>query len=554
MTNGAYGRNENIALNVIPMITGSISLASSGTIAVMILKCEKRLTYPFRRLIFGLSIADVLQSLAMVTGPFALPASQDPLHKSHGSTFTCELQGFALHIGFAGVPMYVLSLSIYYLCAVKYNINDKVFSRKIEPWLHAISILWTLAGGIACWSSGVFNIMRSGNICWYTPFPYDCVTNDEVECIRGQNAFTFGWIFGGSNAITLAGIITCLVGVCRTVINQEKRMDAYRFSVRVSMESERSERGFKRRLSSMLPSALRFSSNSTDENPAAGAPASLAPSLRNSSYVQRVSRKSKKKKRDTMTQASLYIVAFLVSCIWAYLYGFLVTLGVDVPFAINVLFCIFYPLGGLFNILVYTRPKLTSVRRRYPDLSWIRCFVEVIKAGVEVPEIIISSERGSRDGSDSARFPNSRNSGDEDTMPKSKPRSFSLLIAQAMPKSKRPARRSTSDAAELERAAVPINLELNESDSAGPVPSQDRSVALSTKFALDEQSDLLLKEVPESKDLEEPSIQECAASLHTGEGDLEDFLPGDEIINTMSEEKRGRSTSVTFQDVDRNKE
>ena len=321
------------ALYLCPMITGSISLIGSSTISVMILKSPDKLSTPFRRLIFGLSVADVIQSLAMVLGPFSLPKDMDGVLWSNGNRTTCDIQGFALHVGFAGVPMYMLSLSVYYLCAVKYNRSDKHFSRKIEPWLHIVSIAWTLAGGIACLLSGSFNIMRSGNICWYTPLPYDCVTNDDVECIRGELAFTFGWIFGGSNAITLGGIIYCLVGVCRTVVNQEKRNDKYRFSGSIAAADHPSDCGnrssISRRLSSAV-SSIRHSLVSSQIDQTSSDIIAASTSIRQSVYVTRIMERSERRKAETMKQASLYVLAFIWTCIWAYLYGFLVTVGLNV--------------------------------------------------------------------------------------------------------------------------------------------------------------------------------------------------------------------------------
>lgn len=386
----SFSYAQNFALRICPIVSGSLSFISSSTITIMILKCDDKLAYPFRRIIFGLSISDVIQSLSMILAPFSLPREVDVMNWSTGNQFTCDLQGFSLHVGFAGVPMYVLSLSVYFLCAVKYNLNDKAFARKIEPYLHGTSILWTVIGGIACWATSVFNVMGAGNVCWYTPFPANCITNDDVECIRGEKAFTFGWIFGGSNAITLVCIIYCLVGVCRTVTQQEKRNAAHRFVGSINSSACQSEQGILRRMS-VLASSLRSSAN--------GLPSEYTPStaLRQSTYIQRNVKRAERRKRETMTQAALYIVSFLASCVWAYLYGLLVTFGVeDIPFTICLLFSIFYPLGGFFNILVYTRPKVLLLRKRQSDLSWLRAFGAVIRAGVEVPEIVIRSSQSSR--------------------------------------------------------------------------------------------------------------------------------------------------------------
>jgi len=403
-------------LYVLPIISGSVSLLGSGAIAAMILMSAEKLSRPFRRLIFGLSVMDIIQSLAMTLGPFSLPADLDGVLWSMGNTTTCDIQGFALHIGFAGVPMYMLSLTIYYLYVIKFSMKDKIFSTRIEPWLHLVSIGWTIGGGIACWATGSFNMMESGNICWYTPSPHDCVANDDVDCVRGAHAFAFGWIFGGSNFATLCCIIYCLHEVCRTVIEQEEKNDRYRFrgsvcarseplrsSVPTSESSESRRASFVSLASSIrrIPSLFKQILNSEDirEPNLENVSSSI---LTSRSYAQRAIEKSEKRKRETKIQASLYVYAFLFTCIWAYIYGFLVTIGVSVPYIIIFLFSVFYPLGGFFNILVYTRPKINSVRKKNTGLSWFRSFALVIRAGGDVPSSIpiMSSSQNSYSGID----------------------------------------------------------------------------------------------------------------------------------------------------------
>eukprot|EP00553_Chaetoceros_curvisetus_P001335 CAMPEP_0204622506 /NCGR_PEP_ID=MMETSP0717-20131115/8152_1 /ASSEMBLY_ACC=CAM_ASM_000666 /TAXON_ID=230516 /ORGANISM="Chaetoceros curvisetus" /LENGTH=90 /DNA_ID=CAMNT_0051637237 /DNA_START=872 /DNA_END=1141 /DNA_ORIENTATION=- len=48
----------------------------------------------------------------------------------------------------------------------------------------------------------------------------------------------------------------------------------------------------------------------------------------------------------------------------------------------------FFPLGGFLNILVYTRPKVASLRRTHPECSRIRGFWMVLHAGGEIPDEI----------------------------------------------------------------------------------------------------------------------------------------------------------------------
>jgi hypothetical protein len=44
-------------------------------------------------------------------------------------------------------------------------------------------------------------------------------------------------------------------------------------------------------------------------------------------------------------------------------------------------YVVFYPLNGLFTILIYTRPDVVNLRRGNPEYSWLRAFAMVLKDG-----------------------------------------------------------------------------------------------------------------------------------------------------------------------------
>ena len=46
---------------------------------------------------------------------------------------------------------------------------------------------------------------------------------------------------------------------------------------------------------------------------------------------------------------------------------------------------LFLPSSGLFNIFIYTRPKVLILKEKYPRLSWIERFLSVIYCGGEIP-------------------------------------------------------------------------------------------------------------------------------------------------------------------------
>ena len=88
-----------------------------------------------------------------------------------------------------------------------------------------------------------------------------------------------------------------------------------------------------------------------------------------------------------MIQAFLYSGVFLAVYALYCVQGFLLFAGImRTPFAFSIVLCTLFPLGGFFNILVYTRPSVVTLHRRYSEYSWLRALWMVLKAGGEVPE------------------------------------------------------------------------------------------------------------------------------------------------------------------------
>jgi len=70
----------------------------------------------------------------------------------------------------------------------------------------------------------------------------------------------------------------------------------------------------------------------------------------------------------------------------------LIVLGIIVDFhptppamPVYILATCIYPIGGVSNILIHTRPQVVTLRRRNPNMSRIRCFWIVLRNGGEAP-------------------------------------------------------------------------------------------------------------------------------------------------------------------------
>ena len=163
--------------------SASISFVSSLTMATAIVRSDGGLTSPYRRLIFGLSLSDVLQSSGLIAGPFASPAS-DISPFGVGNQGTCSAQGFVLDLAEHGIPMYICALSYYYYCKLTCHMSDEEFSRRIEWKVHCGIWLLGLSFSIAALATKSLNPYGSGTFCSFATFPPDCRQDPDLynEC------------------------------------------------------------------------------------------------------------------------------------------------------------------------------------------------------------------------------------------------------------------------------------------------------------------------------------------------------------------------------------
>ncbi|GFH44351.1 hypothetical protein CTEN210_00825 [Chaetoceros tenuissimus] len=96
--------------------------------------------------------------------------------------------------------------------------------------------------------------------------------------------------------------------------------------------------------------------------------------------------------KRALVQSFLYILSFVVAyAIPLAGTAYRIINKSKVPEWVFIGISLFAPLGGFFNILIYTRPKIASIRKLYPDYAnsyWIKLFFMVVLHGGEVPDEI----------------------------------------------------------------------------------------------------------------------------------------------------------------------
>ena len=350
-------------------VTASLSFLASATIATIVfIRSRNGLKSPYSRIIFGLSIANIMQAAAILVSPLAAPSDTPFSSWAMGTTATCELAGFFLYVGGTAVPFYILFLSYYFLKKVKNKLTPQEFADKYEFKIHALIWFFTIAGGCVGVARKDFNPSKGGLLCRVIDNPVDCSTNPETECIRGQHAPTDAILI--TVIPFLLAFFMLIVNFSRLTIyvySEERKM---RLSSRRSADSDSRWERFK--------SVIFCDSSGRQATRDRGQPQQDQDQTRNQSLAM-----------QSLVQSSLYIFAYFIAYFIPVLSYIFSVIGKPRPLWMFWGASIVWPLGGFFNIFIYNRPKVTATRRAHPEVyahrSWLVVFLVVIFSGGEVP-------------------------------------------------------------------------------------------------------------------------------------------------------------------------
>jgi hypothetical protein len=446
MSNIDDNQNEFETMYKVQICTGSISFLASLSMAMGIQFSSRKLSTPYRRLVYGLCLSDIIQSASIISGPFSSPSETRDAFWARGNIATCNTNGFMFSTGFTAVPMYVLALGIYYLFKLKRRMPDRDFTIKIEVWIHSFVIVWHLVTNIAYAWTKTFNPGRDGSMCFLNEYPYRCdVVPDVVgECKRGQNAHLISTIFVfGPCALCFLGICYCMGRLVQHAFlllrlsplqykddsvddsssegNQDCLPDIDAISNHVSQDivdnrqckekdmTTDQEQNLDARECNFLEGGKEeeeeekqqcsFSKNRNDNSLVIGVMDNQSSSSAHDSREPTEIREAKNRasklqelsilyKKEMLIQALLFIGVFFMVYLVPLLFWVHNATNSSASFGLLILSASLYPLGGLFNVLVHTRSNITALRRRHgrKEMSWLRAFITVLLAGGDTPE------------------------------------------------------------------------------------------------------------------------------------------------------------------------
>ena len=375
----SLNKAEIASLIVAPSITGCISSLASMTLIVSILRSELKLSTVYRRLIFFLSAFDIIFSLSHLLSSLPMPAGT--VWGAIGNDITCDMQGFFATFGLCCTVLYSLSLTVYFLLVVKFKMSEAKIKKRAEPFLHAVPIVYSLAVSIYACVTNNFN--SAGTLCWIAPEPPNCENDPEVECLSSGNTYALRWVGAGLPILVVfLGNCTMLAVIWWEYRSQVRKNQAYgNVFTQSNTDTQQTTQGdeeeqIKSAVSCNPCSCCLIIKNCSKSQSDNQRTSDLA------TYLSRPSRSSVRNLEEISKRAVAYVIGFLFCFLFATIYRLFEEHGSgNVPFAIVVLARFFFPLQGLFNILIYTYPHVTSYRRNHTECNWFQAFWNVIRSG-----------------------------------------------------------------------------------------------------------------------------------------------------------------------------
>jgi len=145
------------------------------------------------------------------------------------------MQAVTTIFGFTGATFYSLSLQVYFLLVIKYDIDDAKIAKYVEPIFHIIPIAYSSASMIAMLATKNYNTVDELVICSIDSRPLNCYNDPDIDCISKGNPETMKQILAVSSLMTIFALnCIMMVMIWFAVYFQTKKSESYRYSWMVS--------------------------------------------------------------------------------------------------------------------------------------------------------------------------------------------------------------------------------------------------------------------------------------------------------------------------------
>jgi hypothetical protein len=369
-------------------LTSILSIVGSSMIIYILHKTKKPSVY--NRLMFGMSLFDIIQAVSLLIGPFLIP-QYGGRKWAYGNDQTCLMVGFFVQLG-CTVPFYNISLNAFFLLSVVYGMSEAKITRWIEPTLHCISILYPLITASVGVGLNLYSELELGVSCWIGEYPRGCDGDPDLEC----TSTLIGWFYSG--VPFLGSFVFLLIAnflIYRKVRKTTKQASQYsidsviaHFSIVDSYNSSiehSAEKKSDRKKDHNGRSIWRFltggpaAQTDIDGNNMLGISTNFSRRVSSRTAGMQTRRKERQRIKNSradavLIQATLYVLACLTTIFWMMVLRVLESGGFkredeSTIFWLTFLTHVTFPLQGFWNLLIFVRPKYLRWRRQEPTMS-----------------------------------------------------------------------------------------------------------------------------------------------------------------------------------------
>jgi len=352
---------------IVVTTTACLSALCSGVIIIVILRSRSgRLASIYNRIMFFMSISDVLASAAIALTTLMMPKDlfytniYPEIWPIYGTEATCSAQGFIFQtFSFLTFSCDVI-LCIYYLCSIKLGVSDKVFSLRIEWILYFLALLVILPKSGNDLVQGNFNPSPERARCNRQAYPIDCHGDG---CTRGEKTSRWEMVFWTVNLVFMFAIPILCLGL--TVFH------VYRKDQSSIEEHDAAESGSIIDISPDAPMPLSTNSsivfaNSGEEQEDPRSTPKRSYYTNSRTAIEGTFNRRAKRYEDTkviMKQAVAYVSVYIVM-------GVLMILSVSPNLLRNsvtfgVIHAVIRPSHGTLNMTIFLYHKYSNVRKHH---------------------------------------------------------------------------------------------------------------------------------------------------------------------------------------------
>ncbi|GFH61562.1 predicted protein [Chaetoceros tenuissimus] len=296
------------------------------------------------RIMFCIAISDVLQSLGILLGPFLVEKEKAEIALwAVGNRASCVFDGIIFLAGACWVPLFTASLALYYYCKMSKRMSNEQFVIRVGEWLIIFNLFFVLTILFVVVSTGALQTIETGVLCMIKPS--HMIDSDNIY--KGTMAVLKALSFIAIPVASMGVILISLSLLLREIYVKEQIFS----SSKEEEQQQEQEQHF--------------------EDDASRIRQSLAKSY----------------KQEMTSQVILYSAAFILCYLPWIASNFMYVLKKTPPNMLLFLLQAIFPSGGMFNILIFTRPATKVVRTKSNfQISRFKAFWIVFCNGGVVPD------------------------------------------------------------------------------------------------------------------------------------------------------------------------